>query len=195
MPISLLWAGRAYGTNTGNLYLKLSGEEEALEGTLRLNETGVGIVVYAVRGAFKDGRLSLTGTSQTQLEGYVFDDLSASGSLTSAGELRGEWETSIGSAGTFILFPHENVESAQSEASAPSLHTARWNFSAVGIDKDHLIQLAQQIQKMINMGEVIVSVTSGTEHVYPLRGFITHKFDAARAEVVRIHAQEPAAQG
>ena len=33
MALEHLWAGRAYGTNTGNLFVKLSGGDDALSGS------------------------------------------------------------------------------------------------------------------------------------------------------------------
>lgn len=48
MTLGRLWAGRAYGTNTGNVFVELNGNDEALTGTLHLNEPGVGPAVYEV---------------------------------------------------------------------------------------------------------------------------------------------------
>jgi hypothetical protein len=61
MALGRLWAGGAYGTNTGNLFVKLGGEDGALFGTLHLNEPKVAIVVYSIRGAFEGSRIKFTG--------------------------------------------------------------------------------------------------------------------------------------
>ena len=50
MALGRLWAGRVYGTNMGNLFVKLEGDDPALMGTLRFNESGVGVVVYCIDG-------------------------------------------------------------------------------------------------------------------------------------------------
>jgi hypothetical protein len=110
MALGQLWAGRAFGTNTGNLFVKLEGEDAALVGTLRLNELGVGLVVYKIAGSFDGARLTLTGEPQTQVAGMSFGRLTASATLDPRGNLSGDWETSIGSAGTFILFPHDRPQ-------------------------------------------------------------------------------------
>lgn len=110
MAIGRLWAGRAYGTNAGNLFVSLEGDDASLSGTLRLNEPNVGTLVYSVQGLFDGRRLSLTGQPQTQAEGVILGQLTASAGLTSKGELRGEWETSVGAAGTFQLFPHDEIQ-------------------------------------------------------------------------------------
>ena len=76
MALGRLWVGSAYGTNTGNLFVKLEGEDAALEGTLRLNETGVGLVEYIIAGSFDGARLTFTGEPQTQIDGVTFGQLS-----------------------------------------------------------------------------------------------------------------------
>jgi hypothetical protein len=58
-----------------------------------------------VRGKFTGSHLALAGNTETQTENAVFGDLAATATLTASGELRGEWNTSIGSAGIFVLFP------------------------------------------------------------------------------------------
>ncbi|GGB95956.1 hypothetical protein GCM10011494_13040 [Novosphingobium endophyticum] len=52
MALTKRWAGRVWGTNVGNVFVTLEGEDAALTGTLRINEPSVGIAVYAVQGTF-----------------------------------------------------------------------------------------------------------------------------------------------
>jgi hypothetical protein len=75
MALGRLWAGRAYGTNTGNLFVKLKGEDAALAGTLRLNDPEVGLAEYSVTGSFDGLRLTLAGEPQTHIEGVSFGRL------------------------------------------------------------------------------------------------------------------------
>ncbi len=60
MALERLWAGKAYGTNTGNLFVKLEGDDAALVGTLRLNEAGVGLAVYSINSTSYVERQNLT---------------------------------------------------------------------------------------------------------------------------------------
>src|SRR3546814_15507282 len=69
MALTKRWTGRAWGTNIGNVFVTLEGEDAALSGTLRMNEEGVGIAVYAVQGSFDAPILSLTGQHLAQIEG------------------------------------------------------------------------------------------------------------------------------
>ena len=65
-----LWAGRAFGTNTGNLAISFTKDEEELEGIIRFQDEQYGIVIYNVTGTFKDG-IQLTGKTETEIEGVV----------------------------------------------------------------------------------------------------------------------------
>jgi len=105
MPLPKSWAGRAYGTHTGILFLKLQGQENALSGMFRFTQDGVGRVVYNIHGNFGGSRLTFVGTVASQSPGLLFGDLTAEAWLNASGSLEGEWQTTDGSAGTFVLFP------------------------------------------------------------------------------------------
>ena len=193
MALGRLWAGRVYGTNTGNVFVKLDGDDAALNGTLRLNEPGVGLVVYSVQGAYNGHQLTLNGEPQTQTEGFAFGQLTATANLSTRGELTGEWGTSIGSAGTFILFPHDQ---AQGLEAAPGklpdqLHTARHHFGAVEVDREQIMAIADEIQRDFKNAQVVVTVVAGTEQSRFLPDFKTIDFSADRATIIKLFIQEP----
>ena len=110
MAFVKLWAGKAYGTNTGNLFVKLEGEDKALKGTLHHNDPDVGLSIYDVAGSFDGNTLSLVGKPQKPAEGMP-TKVKAIAHLLSNGTMEGQWGTDIGSAGTFQLFPHERPPS------------------------------------------------------------------------------------
>src|SRR5438045_1546089 len=99
MTIGKRWAGRAYGTNTGNLYVTLEGSDDALLGTLRLLDTALGITIYSVSGRFDGSNLELTGEPQNSSDALPLTTLTAKGVLSSSGIFNGEWETEAGTAG------------------------------------------------------------------------------------------------
>lgn len=107
MPIGRLWAGRACGTNIGNLIMNLEGEDSALCGKLRLLDNQVGIAVYSIAGSFDGSLLKIAGEPEASPEGQKLGALSAHARLNSKGELHGERQPSIGTAGTFVLYPHD----------------------------------------------------------------------------------------
>jgi len=170
MPLGKIWNGRAYGTNAGNVFLKLDGEDDALTGTLRFNDLEVGIVVYSVAGSFAANNLMLEGNTETQIDGVEFGSLSFTGALRENGDLYGEWKTDIGSAGTFSLFPHD-VSESDNERLTDQLHTARHLLGAIEINRAQIIELAQKMQTEFSNGSVVITVTADTEQSYYLNNF------------------------
>jgi len=196
MALGRLWAGRAYGTNTGNVFLKLEGNEPELTGKLHLNEPGVGLVVYSVSGSFDGNVIKLTGDPQTQMEGVVFGKLTASGKLNTRGELAGEWATDIGSAGTFQLFLHDQAQGSAANAKVPDqLHTARHHFGAVEIDRQQITAVAEEIQRDFKNAQLVVTVSAGTEQSRFLPDFKALEFSSERATLIKLFAQEPDGTG
>jgi len=189
MALTRRWAGKAFGTNIGNVFVTLEGEDTALTGTLRMNEPGVGIAVYAVQGAFEAPTLSLTGQPQAQIEGAQLGDLAVKGAMNAKGEIHGDWETTIGSAGTFVLFPHAGGEEADDLQKVAQFHIARHNFGAIEIDRQQITEIAENIKR--DFPNVVVTVVAGTEQARYLDAFKQLQFSVDRAEVIKIFAQKP----
>lgn len=109
MPIGRRWAGKVFGTNTGNLFVSLEGDDTALRGKLRILDDRFGIAVYSVTGTFDEQQLTFNGKPETvpAQDGTTHGDLKATAKFNAKGELRGDWESTLGTAGTFVLFPHD----------------------------------------------------------------------------------------
>lgn len=197
MTLGRLWAGRAYGTSTGNLFVKLEGEDASLTGTLHLNESDVGLLVFAIRGEFDGSCVRFTGEPENQMVDVSLGQLDATAVLNTRGELKGEWSTSVGSAGTFILFPHDLGSTTESshEKLPEQLHTARHHFGAVEIDWNSIMSLADEIQRDFKSAEVVVTVVAGTEQSRFLRDFKTQIFNIDRATIIKLFVQEPEGSG
>lgn len=193
MALTKRWAGRAWGTNIGNVFVTLDGEDNALTGTLRINEPGVGIAVYAVQGTFEAPTLTLTGQSETQIEGVEFGQLTVTGAMNAKGEIHGDWQNTIGSAGTFVLFPHTGGELPTDVQQAEQFHTARHNFGAIEIEREQITEIAENVRR--DFPSVIVTVVAGTEQARYLEDFKQLQFSADRAEVIKIFAQKPDGMG
>lgn len=188
MAITKRWAGRVWGTNLGNVFVILDGGDDALTGTLRMNEPGVGIAVYNVQGAFDAPTLTIQGEPQAQIEGVELGQLSVTGTMNAKGEIHGDWQTTIGSAGTFVLFPHAADEQADDVQQAEQFHTARFNFGAIEIDKDQITEIAENIRR--EFPSVIVTVVAGTEQARYLQDFKLLQYTVDRAEIMKIFAQK-----
>ncbi|MBL4717442.1 MAG: hypothetical protein OSA41_04110 [Erythrobacter sp.] len=192
MPLTKRWAGRIFGTNTGNIFIKLEGEDDALTGTLRISEPGV-VAVYSVEGTFDAPTLKLTGTPTAEIDGVTLGNLTATGTLNARGEIRGDWETQIGTGGTFHIFPHNFDDDTYEKSGPEQLHTARHNFGAIEIDRDGIVDLAESLQS--DFPSVVVSVNTGTEQARYLDTFKDQEWKATTATLVRIFAQKQDAAG
>jgi hypothetical protein len=197
MVIGKKWAGSLYGTNTGNLYVTLEGADDALKGGIHVNDPVFGLAVYAITGTFDGQRLVLRGEPKEPIEGMTLGTLEAKALLNSRGELEGEWTTSIGSAGTFVLFPHDRIRKSEQEDGArqEQLHTARHNFGAVAVDREQVTSLAEEVQGDFKQTQVVVTVLAGTEKSRFLDDFKSATFKDERATVFKIFARERQTSG
>ncbi|MFS8183650.1 hypothetical protein ACMG4P_19145 [Pseudovibrio denitrificans] len=192
MTIAKRWAGFAYGTNTGKLFLKLDGDDDQLTGTLHHNEPGVGVIVYDIKGKFEGSSLSFSGSPQANLALVNLGDLSAHGSLNANGNVRGDWSTTVGTAGTFELYPHAHSENHQSEPqpSGEKLHTARHQFGAISIDRAEIIEIADTIQKEFKNSNLVITISGQTEQSLYLSDFKEKHSEFKEAVVVTLRASE-----
>ena len=58
--INRLWAGRVFGTNTGNLFIEFTETDPNIVGILRFMGNSFGLTVYEISGTYTD-KLQLTG--------------------------------------------------------------------------------------------------------------------------------------
>lgn len=108
-------------------------------------DSAFGLIVYSVRGIFSGGMLDLTGESIQVPDGIQVGRLTAKARLTPEGSLRGDWETSLGTAGLFELLPHDfpSDQAKRSAASIPEqLHTTRISIGAVRLYAADIHELA-----------------------------------------------------
>jgi hypothetical protein len=198
MPMTLArrWAGNAFGTNTGNVFVKIEGEDKAFQGSLHHNDPEAGIVVFVITGSFDAGRLAIEGNRSGHQKGASAGHLKATARLQPNGSLRGEWETDTGLAGTLVLFPHDQPDApAQSGASPDQIHTARHTFGPVVIDRSQLVALADVLQKEFSKSRVIVTWVVGTEQSRYLDDFKQLNFVSGRAEIIKLFVREPDVAG
>lgn len=189
MALTKRWAGKAWGTNIGNVFVTLEGDDASLTGTLRMNEAAVGIAVYSVQGTYAAPVLTLAGQPQAEIEGVAFGQLAVNGTMNAKGEFHGDWQTTVGSAGTFVLFPHTGGEDASDVQRAEQFHIARHNFGAIEIDREQITEIAEDIRR--DFPSVIVTVVAGTEQARYLEDFKQLQFSIDRAEILKIFASKP----
>jgi hypothetical protein len=101
--IGKLWAGKVYGTNTGNLFAEFNSLDGKINGVLRVSDDRFGVSA----GTFDGTSINFNGTPSQAPEGVETGRLLVQGALTPEGQLRGQWSSTIGTGGTFVLLPHD----------------------------------------------------------------------------------------
>jgi hypothetical protein len=196
MPIGKTWAGRLFGTHTGNISVKLFGEDRALSGVLRHNDPGFGITVYKLTGSFAGSKLVIEGTTDRTLESVEFPPIKATAVLQQVGSLEGDWESASGAGGNFTLWPHDGSRGMPADVAVPDqLHTARHQFGPIAIELPDIIGIADDIQKELPRARIVVTFDTGTEQSRYLPDFKEMKFSAERASLLKIHGAEPDPSG
>lgn len=138
------WAGHIFGTNTGNLFVELEPKGDSFTGTLRLMDHHLGLSVYSVQGTFDGTNFNMTGTPSTPApEGVEIGHIAAQGQVSSQGTIRGRWESDLGTAGTFILHPHDASQqnATANVPTADQLHTETRSFGTIGLSGDQVREL------------------------------------------------------
>lgn len=194
-----LWAGRVYGTNTGNLFLELQVTGTSVVGTLRFLDTSFGLALYTVHGTFDDA-LRIKGTPVKTQEGIELGELVVDARLTPEGNLRGTWRTSIETAGTFDAYPHDSAltdQKAQVKPGAPEqLYTKNIHLGAVRLYGDDAKKLIALIRQDFTTGRPIVTFNArGGEISRYVEDFLSEAGSLGPLEYLKIMIQEPEAYG
>lgn len=194
--IGLRWAGRVFGTNTGNVYLELAGQSPNFTGVLRLLDDRHGVHVFDVSANESAGTLELDGFSRS-IDGKPVERVHAKGELKNTGNVEGTWSTDSGTGGTFIFYAHgpQLEEPGRIDDQAQQLFTKRTRFGPIDINKDQILRLGQSILKDFPTSRMIVTVTLDTEQVTYLENFRDIEFEHKHASIIKLLVQTPEAGG
>ena len=153
------WAGNACGTNTGNLFVEIESKAGQLVGSLRFMDNNFGLTVYDLAGTFDGSNLKFEGVPRPNQSALVLGKLKADAKLMPDGSLRGQWNTEIGTAGTFTLFPHDLPAETQTQSTQgpEQLYTQRLNVDAVRLYADDVRALVQTVSKDFISAPVVVT--------------------------------------
>lgn len=195
-----LWAGRVYGTNTGNLFIELDASGDKITGTLRMMDALFGLAVYRLNGSFDGGTLRLHGEPIQPPAGSNVGSIEATATLTPEGQLRGEWRSSIGTAGTFEAYPHDVPppdQRTEGTTQVPEqLYTSNIPVGAVRLYAKDLWELTQFIRKDFVVGRLVVTyAVRGNEVTKYLEDFQKEASSIRELRRIKVTIQEPEAHG
>lgn len=202
MTISRHWNGRILGTNTGNVSVTFEGEDDALTGVIRLNDSEFGLCVYDCTGAFQASELSVNAIPRPR-DDMPLGTIDVIGRLTPQGDIQGTWTSSAGTGGTFMLYPHASASPdgvADGGKQVPTtkqpeqLHTGRENLGSVEIQYHEIIELAEEVQQEFTK-PVVVTLWGTTEQSVFLNDFKAMPIHLETARLLKIFASDPDESG
>lgn len=193
------WAGRLYGTNTGNVFLDLIQDDQIVSGRLRIMDSIFGVSIYEYTGTL-DEELVLNCTPLQAIEGVELGDVSVKGRLTPEGNIKGDWESTIGTAGTFEIYPHNmtssNPGAGVREVNPEQIYNKTIQLGSVRLFKEDVIQLVEFIKKDFTTGRAIVTYTQrGSEQTKYADDFFGQLVGVEQLNYIKLVIQEPEAYG
>jgi hypothetical protein len=195
--IGKLWAGKLFGTNTGNVSAELTSEGNNVVGTVRFLDDKFGPVVYEVKGAFDGSVLEFSGDAVQAPSEIQTGTITVKGALTPQGDLRGQWSSTLGTGGTFHLFPHDVLTATPQTGSLPEqLHTATRPLGAIRLVASDLEELIGFLRRDFNQGRVVVTYHErGTEISKYAADFFRDMAHLRELRYLKLMVQEPEAHG
>lgn len=192
------WNGRVFGTNTGNVNVTLDGDDSAIKGLIRLNDDAHGIILYDATGKFEDGRLELSGTPHGETPDEVqLGNLTIMGNLAADGQLAGDWASTLGTGGTFILWPHaHNVRAINAGGPPEQLNTATRSLGAIRLYADDVPSLIAHLVKEFSEKRAVVSyIDHGNEKNVYSTDFTSILDTLPQQSYLKMTVQEPELYG
>lgn len=201
--IGSLWAGYLYGTNTGKLAADFTGAEDGtFKGILRVADDGQGVGVLDVEGTFDGSTMALKGAPATDPASVKIE---ATGALTPEGHIQGNWSSTSGAGGTFILLPHDppgQIQTAQPQGPAPAdappeqIYTATRLTGAVRLHGDDVWQLISFLATDFSRSRVAVTYNErGSQVSKYAADFEAEKDRLTDIKYLKLAISEPEAYG
>ncbi|MDZ4253619.1 MAG: hypothetical protein U1A72_13710 [Sulfuritalea sp.] len=198
--LNKLWAGRVFGTNTGNLFIELESTGPAVSGTLRFLDAAYGLAVYSIVGTFGDTLRIQGHPSIEPVQKIELGVLTVEGSLTEEGNLRGTWHSSLGTAGTFEAYPHDSnlpIPAVKLDGDIPEqIYTRNISLGAIRLYGDDVKRLIRYIREDFRYGRVIATYnTRGSQVTKYVDDFLLDATALGDIAYLKIQVQELEAHG
>jgi hypothetical protein len=191
-----LWVGKVFGTNVGNLFVEFEDAEAGnLKGTPRFSDDQFGVAVYHMEGKFDGTTLELKGQPKQARDGVVVGPIDASAQLTPEGHLRGTWKSDVGTAGTFLLFPHDPPAAATGDSLSQRLHTATRTLGALRLYAEDLEKLIGYLRTDFSQGKVVVTYNERGNEISRFADDFMANLPPGELRYLRLNIQEPEADG
>jgi len=159
----------------------------------------LGVSVYAYSGSIGD-EVFMECIPAEEIEGIEQGKVFVRGNFTSNGNLRGDWESTIGTGGTFEAFPHDVSKIEQDPSSIKSVpeqvHNKRVVLGSVRLFNEDIHQLVDFMKKDFTEGKAIITCNiRGTEVTKYANDFLENLEGTEELHYLKIVIQEPEAHG
>lgn len=194
-----LWAGNLYGTNTGKLFVSIEVIKNKVTGKLRLNDDLYGIAVYSLKGNFDGLKLTMSGSPEEGREGTELSNINVDCVVTPEGKLKGEWESEVGTAGTFVLFPHSGSDT-QKEVSTPKapeqLYVSSKPLGSISISFEEIEKLIKNVtENFDHKNPIITYKADGIERSQYWEDFVLRRDEIGELKYFKLFIQEQEENG
>lgn len=199
MDVAGNWAGKVYGTNTGNLFLKLVQEGATLTGEARFLDAEFGLVLFSVRGEANE-IIHLTLTPIQFQAGTQVAEITVTAKLLSDSALAGEWSSTLGTGGTFQAWPHHYGKDAASGNNGVAIPEQVFNRSipvrSIRLYQSDVIALLDVVRRDFMQGRIVVTYQlRGSEVTKYAEDFRVDLASIERLRALKLSIQEPDAHG
>ena len=193
------WAGRLYGTNTGNFFIELKQEGENLTGVVRIMDNLYGLSIYDLTGSYRD-KLILHCVPRAAPNGQLVGEVTAEAVLTPEGNLKGTWHSTIGTAGTFDAYPHDISPDAQSDKRTQGMPEQIFNknmpIGSIRLFSEDVKRLIAFIEQDFRIPRSIVTYTvRGSQATKYSDDLLREVETLGEIKYLKISIQEPEAYG
>lgn len=151
------WAGRIYGTNTGNIFCEFIPEKDKIVGTARINDDSYGLSLFKIVGNQNSSiELELTQFSEREeLNNPIRINVKLK--LQNDGNIIGEWLSENGHAGTFALYPHKNIDSKSISLEPQQIYSKTLRLGSIRLFRKDMEAIINFIKKDFPDSRLIIT--------------------------------------
>lgn len=191
------WAGRVFGTNTGNVSVILETKDAQISGELRLADDQFGPCRFSLKGDFDGSKVSLVGHPEQAPDGIQIGELKIEGDLLPDGNIKGEWSSALGTGGIFELYPHDHHQQGNAVAGIEQVNEELRFLGAIRLYGDELNNVVDElVSGFTSPPRIVVTYRNeaGVRTLY-LPAFLAEAPNLGRISYLKLFAQEPELNG
>ncbi|MCA0031495.1 hypothetical protein [Mesorhizobium sp. B263B2A] len=151
-----------------------------------------GLALYEGDGSFDGSAFRFTAKPIQAEPNVKTAPIRANGELNSKGSIVGDWESDLGTAGTFLLHPHDSVSIGETANElTETLHTENRSLGAIRLFRSDFQELVAAIRKDFKVGQLFITFNDRkTRRTMPVEQFIEASKNLPTIDYLRMNIQE-----